>query len=190
MKMAALILAAGAASRFGSIKQLAMINGVPMLQCSIDNAKAFLPNKVFAVLGSDAEEIKPYISGCDFLINHQWNRGLGSSIALGVSHLKHDFDAILIMLGDQPKVGVHYLEELGKLFAGEQVVCSRYRDGTGVPAIFGSHYFDLLINLSADIGARELIRSIHPIPKSLSLGGMECDVDYPHDLNSVCSETK
>ena len=190
MKMAALVLAARAASRFGSRKQLAIIDGAPMLQYAIDNAKAFLPNKVFAVLGSGAEEIKPHISGCDFLINHQWDRGLGSSIAFGVSYLKHDFDAILIMLGDQPKVGVHYLQTLGKLFAGEQVVCSRYRDGTGVPAIFGSHYFDLLINLSADIGARELIRSIHPTPKSLSLGGMEYDVDYPHDLDRFCSETR
>jgi molybdenum cofactor cytidylyltransferase len=190
MKMAALVLAAGAASRFGSIKQLAIIDGAPMLQCSIDNAKAFLPNKVFAVLGSDAEKIKPEISGCDFLINHQWDRGLGSSISFGVSYLKHDFDAVLIMLGDQPKVGVHYLEDLGKLFVGEQVVCSRYRDGIGVPAIFGSHYFDLLMNLSADIGARALIRSIDPIPKSLSLRGMEYDVDYPHDLDGFYSETR
>jgi molybdenum cofactor cytidylyltransferase len=94
------------------------------------------------------------------------------------------------MLGDQPKVGVHYLEDLGKLFEGEQIVCSRYRDGIGVPAIFGSHYFDLLMNLSADIGARALIRSIDPIPKSLSLGGMECDVDYPQDLDGFCSETR
>ena len=190
MKMAALVLAAGAASRFGSIKQLAMIDGAPMLQCAIDNAKAFLPNKVFAVLGSDAEEIKPHISGCDFLINHQWDRGLGSSIALGISYLKHDFDAVLIMLGDQPKVGGHYLEDLGKLFVGEQVVCSRYKDGIGVPAIFGSHYFDLLMNLSADTGARALIRSIDPIPKSLSLEGMAYDVDYPHDLIRCCSETR
>ncbi|MFT7437581.1 MAG: molybdenum cofactor cytidylyltransferase, partial [Polaribacter sp.] len=51
MKTAVLILAAGAASRFGSLKQLALIDGKPMLQHCIDTANSLFPDAVYTVLG-------------------------------------------------------------------------------------------------------------------------------------------
>lgn len=190
MKTAVLILAAGAASRFGSAKQLALIEGKLMLQHCIDNANSFLPGAVYTVLGNQYEEICLKISGTKVIRNHQWRQGLGGSIAVGASYLKDDFDAILVMLADQPRIKCHHLEQLMTLFDGQKVACSFYHNDVGVPAVFGSAYFDALMNLSSDKGAKELLQSIDPIPRSLCLKNSAVDIDYPEDLAMLIQQTK
>ena len=46
--------------------------------------------------------------------------GIGSSISMGVNYLSGDFDAILIMLGDQPMIKSPYLTKLIDLFNRDQ----------------------------------------------------------------------
>ena len=88
MKTAVLILAAGAASRFGSLKQLALIDGKPMLQHCIDTANSLFPDAVYTVLGNQSQQVIDGISGTHVIINPQWQRGLGSSIAAGTAYLQ------------------------------------------------------------------------------------------------------
>ena len=98
MKIAALILAAGAASRFGSTKQLVDIKGKPMLQHCIDSATTVLPDSVYTVLGNQHEMITASISDSRIILNADWQKGLGYSIAAGVSALKDKYQGILILL--------------------------------------------------------------------------------------------
>ena len=120
MTIAALILAAGRASRFGSLKQLAPINNKPMLQHCIDSANSALPGAVYTLLGYQPELIKSTITGTKIIEHPQWARGIGSSIAVGVDYLSKDFDTILIMLGDQPMISGSYLQQLIDLFKEQQ----------------------------------------------------------------------
>ena len=188
MKMAVLILAAGAASRFGATKQLAMFNGRSLLQHCIDTANSFLPGAVYTVLGSNSGEIGSKITRTGVIFNSQWRRGLGSSIAVGTRYLKDDFDAILIMLADQPQIRCHHLEHLLAIYKGQQVACCHYRGDVGVPAIFGSSYFNVLMNLSSDKGGKQLLKSINPSPNALSLGRVADDIDYHEQLALLIQE--
>ena len=120
MTIAALILAAGRASRFGSLKQLAPINNKPMLQHCIDSANSALPGAVYTLLGYQSELIKPNITATKIIEHPQWARGIGSSISMGVNYLSGDFDAILIMLGDQPMIKSPHLTKLIDLFNRDQ----------------------------------------------------------------------
>ena len=203
MTIAALILAAGRASRFGSLKQLAPINNKPMLQHCIDSANSALPGAVYTLLGYQSELIKPNITATKIIEHPQWARGIGSSISMGVNYLSSDFDAILIMLGDQPMIKSPYLTKLIDLFnrdqdqiqkhqiqkhqtqKHQQTVCSRYQDNLGVPAIFSRRHFSDLMQLDGDQGAKQLLINLSPAPKTLSLKGLFKDIDYPQDLNSV-----
>jgi molybdenum cofactor cytidylyltransferase len=182
MKTAVLILAAGAASRFGSLKQLALIDGKPMLQHCIDTANSLFPKAVYTVLGNQSQQVIDGISGTHVIINPQWQRGLGSSIAAGIAYLQDHFDAILILLADQPRIKRHHLEQLIGLFKGEQVACSQYNSHLGVPAMFANPYFTALSELTGDNGGKVLLESICPAPKSLVLGNVAADIDYPQDL--------
>ena len=188
MKTAVLILAAGGATRFGSVKQLALIDGKPMLQHCVDTASHLSPGAVFTVLGSHADELRCHISGTEIIYNHQWQQGLGSSIAVGVSYLKDKVDAILVLLADQPRIKVDYLERLVALFEGQHVACSQYSSHLGIPAIFGKSYFNALMNLSGDKGGKALLESIRPAPKSLALGDVAADIDYPEDLTAFIQQ--
>ena len=215
MTIAALILAAGRASRFGSLKQLAPINNKPMLQHCIDSANSALPGAVYTLLGYQPELIKSTITGTKIIEHPQWARGIGSSIAVGVDYLSKDFDTILIMLGDQPMISGSYLKQLIDLFKEQQhqdqlrkkqpkkdqsqkdhaqnhhikkhqqPVCSAYQNNLGVPAIFGRQHFSELIKLAGDYGAKQFLMDLSPAPVALPLGELSMDVDYPQDLQSL-----
>ena len=215
MTIAALILAAGRASRFGSLKQLAPINNKPMLQHCIDSANSALPGAVYTVLGYQPDLIKSTITGTKIIEHPQWARGIGSSIAMGVDYLSKDFDAILIMLGDQPMISGSYLQQLIDLFKEQQhqdqlrkkqpkkdqsqkdhaqnhpikkhqqPVCSAYQRNLGVPAIFGRQHFSELIKLADDYGAKQFLMDLSPAPVALPLGELSLDVDYPKDIQSL-----
>ena len=190
MKIAVLILAAGGNSRFGSVKQLALIDGQPMLQHCINTANSLRPNSVYTVLGSQAEQLSNKISNTKIIFNEQWQQGLGSSIAAGATHLQNRYDAILILLADQPAVHREYLARLVSLFKGSQLACSRYNTHLGVPAIFGQSHFSALQNMKGDEGAKVLLQSVAPRPKSLALGACALDIDTPEDLDIFLERVK
>jgi molybdenum cofactor cytidylyltransferase len=185
MKTAVLVLAAGSASRFGSLKQLALIDDKPMLQHCIDTANSLFPNAVYTVLGNQFQTIIDSITSTNIIINPQWQCGLGSSIAVGTSYLQDHFDAILILLADQPRIKSHHLKKLIDLFEGQQVACSRYNNRLGVPAIFAKPYFTALKQLTGDSGGKVLLESISPVPKSLAMANATSDIDYPEDLANL-----
>ena len=184
MKIAALILAAGAASRFGSTKQLANIDGKPMLQHCIDQANNVLPGMVFTVLGNQHQNIAANITGSQLILNPDWQEGIGKSIATGATYLKADYDAILVLLADQPRVKSRHLHQLIRLFDGQRPVCSYYRESVGVPAIFPKVNFDALTELSGDQGAKALLQGITDDLLRLPLPEASFDVDRPEDLTS------
>ena len=182
MKTAALILAAGAGTRFGSTKQLVTIDHKPMLQWVIDSVNEICPNAIYSVIGSDAASLRNQIVGTHFIHNKQWSAGLGGSIALGVNRLKSDFERIFILLADQPLVRAKHLQQLMAVYDDQHIVCSRYGDSLGVPAIFGRKHFAALTGLTGDTGAKAMLTQLQPPPPSICLEGILEDIDTVDDL--------
>lgn len=182
MKTAALILAAGAGTRFGSTKQLVTIDHKPMLQWVIDSVNEICPNAIYSVIGSDAASLRNQIVGTHFIHNKQWSAGLGGSIALGVNRLKSDFERIFILLADQPLVRAKHLQQLMAVYDDQHIVCSRYGDSLGVPAIFGRKHFAALTGLTGDTGAKAMLTQLQPPPPSICLEGALEDIDTVDDL--------
>jgi len=162
--IAILILAAGASQRMGKPKQLLKWKNTTLLGHAIETAQG-TQSDVFVVLGAHFEEVNALINqySIHILKNENWQSGLGSSIAFGVSHIlksKLNIDGILIMLADQPMISIQYLNSLINAYkVGEsQIVASSYRNGNhGVPALFDKVYFHKLSKLNDDKGAKVIL---------------------------------
>ena len=83
----AVVLAAGASTRFGSVKQLVRIAGRPLLHTAVTRAAEVTGNALIVVLGSGAAQLAPLLkhSPGSVVVNQEWREGLASSIRAGVA---------------------------------------------------------------------------------------------------------
>lgn len=164
--IALVILAAGSSSRMGQPKQLLPWDNTTLLGYSIQQALACNAEQVYVVLGAYAAQIYPEINqfnAIQVIENKNWIEGMGSSIALAVHHIQKQkkYDAVLIMLADQPKLDFLYLNRLIEKYKTDSqlIIATSYDRKDGVPALFDAHYFDELAQLSGDKGAKKVIVS-------------------------------
>lgn len=194
--IAVLILAAGSSSRMGQPKQLLPWKDTTLLGNAIRNAVALNPKSVIVVLGANAKVIREGIADNKFEVieNLQWKSGLGTSIAAGMNFLlkkKSEFDAVLIVLADQPLIDSDYLNLMITSFynAPQSIIATSYKNRAGVPALFNSSYFYRLSQLEKDFGAKEIIDqnendvlTIDPKNKSLDI---DTQSEYQNIINNI-----
>jgi CTP:molybdopterin cytidylyltransferase MocA len=175
----AVILAAGASTRLGEPKQLAMLAGETLLERALRVAREAGCEPVVVVLGSAYVEIlaRNQLRDAVPVINDKWAEGMASSIRLGVRTLgfvAKDAEGVLLMTCDQPAVTA---EHLRALVAAGEVTASAYAGRRGVPAYFPAASFAGLMKLRGDAGARELLRET----PAVELVDGELDVDTAAD---------
>lgn len=182
MKTAILILAAGKSSRMGKVKQLLPIGNTTLLGLAIERALKTNADKTYCVLGANSEVIQKSIKHypVEIIMNKDYLLGLSSSITKGISYLKSkDYDALLIMLADQPNLDAKYLNQLMDEHHKEptKIIASYYDGLFGVPAIFPKVYFNQLLNLKGDKGAKHFLNA----SKGEVLG---CNTDQLTDIDT------
>jgi molybdenum cofactor cytidylyltransferase len=191
--IAILIPAAGASRRLGSPKQLLKWAGSTLLSHAIETAEELDQKEIVVVLGAYYDQIIPEIdnSVIQILKNEDWKNGLGSSIAVGVEYLHNcndDYDAVLIILPDQPLIDQLYLKTMIEKFrVGEnQIIASAYGDGKhGVPALFDKIYFEKLRELTDDRGAKKLIKQSAKFVTSIGITTVISDIDTKEDYEKI-----
>src|SRR4051812_41730274 len=106
MQAAAIVLAAGAATRMGRAKQLLRFRGTTLVQRAavIACTAGFSPTVV--VIGAEGQAVRGALTkhGTVIVENPRWEVGMGSSVAVGVHYLQAEaagLDAIAILLADQ-----------------------------------------------------------------------------------------
>jgi molybdenum cofactor cytidylyltransferase len=160
-----LLLAAGSSSRMGQPKQLLPWGNATLIEYQIEKLLK-TGHPVNIVLGFNANLIIPVIEKCavNFFINNNWEKGMGSSISLGIHHMSGkypDAEGVLIALLDQPMIQTSYFETLLNTFqtGTQQILVSRSDSGwTGVPVLFDKFYFKELSELKNAEGAKKLIQ--------------------------------
>ena len=183
----AIILAAGAASRFGSPKQAAKLRDQPLLSLAVTRAGAVSgPHCVSVVLGAHAAELTPLLcrTPATVVINRDWSEGIASSIRAGVAQLPGSCEAVLLMLADQAAVTEADLLRLVAAWRRQpQGIAAAFYGGlAGVPAVFPRADFGALRSLKGDQGARALLRSQAERVTRVPMASAAIDVDTPEDL--------
>jgi len=164
MRLAVLILAAGSSTRMGEPKQLLPVGDTTLLGVAIKNALQSNADEIYCVLGANEAKIKKSISifNVETIFNPKHKDGISSSIAEGIRFLKlKNFDAVVIALGDQPFVDPEFLNRLIDTYKNNPqfIIASGYENNNGVPAVFPKVYFDKLMKLKGDKGAKEFLNS-------------------------------
>ena len=185
-RLYAIVLAAGASTRFGSPKQLVRIGGRPLLHTMVSRTADVTGNALIVVLGSGAGELAPLLrhSPGSVVINRHWREGIASSIRLGVARLPATCTGVMLVLADQAAVTRDDLRRLAGTWRRRPtlIAAALYAGTAGAPAIFPRSNFQALAALRGDSGARVLLRRSADRVVRVPMPSAELDLDTPEDL--------
>jgi molybdenum cofactor cytidylyltransferase len=192
--IAGVVLAAGGASRFGSPKQLANLDGVPLLQHAVDAMLAVRAvDPVVVVLGAEEETVRAAIdlgpAGRARAVRcAEWQEGMAASLRCGVEAVG-DCDWVIVTLGDQPRVTAQVIaavmDEADSAPRGTEAVRATYNGVPGHPVALGRAMLERVAELSGDVGARDLLRGA--TVRTFEAAGLcdPADVDTPEELEAL-----
>lgn len=180
-EVAAIILAAGRATRFGAAagesKVLADLAGVPLVRHVAMRALASTASPVLVVTGNAASRVGEALAGLPVAVvfNADWTSGMAGSLKTGIAALPSRAGGALVMLGDMPLVAASTIDRLVAAFLGageSHAIVPVHRGRAGNPVLIGRAMFDEIAQLNGDEGARKLLMA----PNRTIL---RCDVDDP-----------
>jgi molybdenum cofactor cytidylyltransferase len=185
------VLAAGGASRFGSPKQLAELDGRPLLQHAVD-AMLAVPaiDPVVVVLGAEAQRVREAVDfgEAQIAVCGEWAEGMAASLRCGVEAVG-DCDWVILTLGDQPRVTPQVIaavmDHAVGAPAGTTAVRTTYDGAPGHPVALGRAILPHVAALSGDVGARELLG--HATVRTFEAARLcdPTDVDTPEELEAL-----
>ena len=165
--ISAVVLAAGASTRFGSPKQAVLLE--PVLERVRATAAI---DDIVVVLGAHDVVASERVVSCP-----DWNRGPGASLRCGLAALGDEVEAAVVVLGDGPRLDSRAIDRVVSVW--------REKGGDRVAATYGGvRLHPLLLARTAwnevpDAGLRALPAQLVPCDDLDPPG----DVDYADDLN-------
>ena len=182
MRVAAVILAAGASTRFGSPKQLARIGGRTLVERAVETARAAELEPIVAVLPPGI----PAPDGAEAVINDGPAAGQSRSLRIGLAALEADVEAAVILLADQPTLSVATLQAvLTEPDAGRPIVAASAGGRLGPPVLLRRNAFALADEVAGDEGLRSVLARSPELVTAVDIGEHPPDVDTPEDLDRL-----
>lgn len=182
MKIAILLMAAGFSRRFrqraGEHKLLALLNGRPVLQHSLDQAAATGLDLFVVTRPEDAPVHALITSGRTVICNSE---GIGDSIAAGVK-ASAEYDGWLITLGDMPFLTSESLLAVADALHDAPLARAEVNGQPGHPVGFQREFYQALAGLQGDTGARALLQGAPCRAVVLADRGCLWDIDTGADL--------
>jgi CTP:molybdopterin cytidylyltransferase MocA len=195
MAVCGAVLAAGAARRFGAAKQLADLDGRPLLQWAVDAAcAADSLDEVVVVVGARGGEVRAAIDAgrAQVVACPAWDEGMAASLRCAVDAAR-DRDAawLVVTLGDEPRLPAAAIDAVVAAARGAPpdvaAVRARWGERPGHPVALRDTLFDAIGGLHGDAGARELLVRHAVLEVECGDEGAPGDVDTPDDLRRLTS---
>ncbi|HEY8782331.1 MAG TPA: nucleotidyltransferase family protein [Mucilaginibacter sp.] len=185
-----IILAAGSSSRLSKPKQNLVYKGRTLLQRAIETALKSVCRPVIVVLGANENVIMSTIEGFDAAIiqNPGWQEGMASSIRSGIEELQiiePEADSVILMLCDQPFVDASLIDRLVQKKSIKSIVACAYDNTIGAPVLFAAAYFDELLLLKGQEGAKKLLMKYPYDVITVSFPRGSIDIDTVEDFERL-----
>ena len=187
MKVAAILLAAGSATRFGSDKLLhALPHDVPIAVQAARHLQAAVEEKVLAVVRPDSGRLKEALEkeNCRVVVCEKAAEGMGASLACAV-RAAGDAQAYLVALADMPFIRASSIAAVRDALAGgAQLAAPYFRGRRGHPVGIAATFRAELESLQGDEGAKQILAAAGSNLVKVPVGdpGVIRDIDRPADL--------
>lgn len=186
--IAAVVLAAGLSSRMGQSKHLLpWLNDQTVIEQILAQVIAADVPAIYVITGNRAEEVtaKAQAMGVEAIYNLDYATGeMLSSLKTGIRQLPAEVEAMLVVLGDQPRIRADAMQQIMAAFtAGKgKIIVPRYQGQRGHPILISRAYFAELRALPPDGAPREVLArhadQVYLLDLDTSAPG---DLDTPED---------
>jgi CTP:molybdopterin cytidylyltransferase MocA len=164
--VAGVVLAAGASTRFGSVKQRILVEPV------LVRARASTISHWVVVLGAhEVETTAPVVRCAD------WEQGPGASLRCGLAALPAATEAAVILLADGPDVATAAIDRVVESWRGrrDEIVAASYGGVRGHPVLLARAAWQSV----PDEGARAFRPRLVPCDDLGAPGDVDVEADLP-----------
>ena len=191
-RIAAVLLAAGRATRMGGPNKLLMdFGGHPLVATSLANLRTSQATRIIVVTGYQADKVEALLNKEDSITvvrNPSFGDGLSTSLQRALAAVPDWADGVLVALGDMPQVTTEVIDRLIGAFdpsEGRAICLPTWHGKRGNPVILARRFFAELQTISGDVGARSLINDYPgavwevPMDDLPNGNGILLDIDTP-----------
>ncbi len=197
LRIGAVLLAAGEGLRMGGVaKSLIRLQGVPLINRQLIALSGAGVDAVVVVTGHAREAVEAAVASFPVTLafNADYQQGQQSSVRLGLAMLGAKFDAVLVLLADQPLIGAADLTELIAAFKKRpqgHVLVPMVQGQRGNPIVLDEQAREQILASDANLGCRNLIERN---PKLVYVHNTEnsrfvTDLDTPEDVAALALRT-
>ncbi|PNU05903.1 nucleotidyltransferase family protein [Novosphingobium guangzhouense] len=181
MNAVALVLAAGRATRFGSDKLSAPLDGAPLLHHAIRAARAAPVDRVIVVTRPDLDMGEwPGAPAVEAL--RLESDALSTTLRAGIA-AAGQAEAAFVFLGDMPRIPAEVAPMLFAAIGDGYAAMPCHGGRPGHPVLLSAAAFPAIAALTGDAGAGRLLRSRSDVALvDVPSPAIHFDVDRPEDL--------
>jgi molybdenum cofactor cytidylyltransferase len=190
LRVAGIVLAAGASRRMGRNKMLLELEGESLVRRAARRALAAGLSPVVVVLGHEADRARAALAdlGVEIALNPDFAGPTSGSLHAALDLLGEDVGAAVVLLGDMVHVSEAALAELMRRARSSDapLVVSRYGDVTAPPLLFRRALFGELLAWTGE-GCGKAVVQAHK-REALYVdrpAGVLVDVDTPEDFQAA-----
>lgn len=193
-KTGIIILAAGNSSRLGQPKQLLAYKNTTLLKHTIAAVSNISNAVIIVVTGANKDLIEKELNADKINIryNPNWESGMSSSINQGLSDLlllDPDCQSCIFSVCDQPYITPLIFENLITEYqkTAKGIIASSYSETLGTPVLFDKKYFNELLALKGQEGAKKIINRFPDDTISIPFEKGNIDIDTEEDYSQLLS---
>ncbi len=188
-RIAAIILAAGASSRFGKPKPLLVWQGETLIHRTARLAIEADLQPIIVVCGAQGDQVAAAIQDLPVQIvqNENWQNGQSTSIKAGLSALGASGGGAIFLLVDQPFISATLLRALVEKHSQtlSAVIAPFAGDRRTNPVLFDRQTFGDLLSLEGDVGGRAIFTRYPPEWLFWHDERLPFDLDTPQDYSKL-----
>jgi molybdenum cofactor cytidylyltransferase len=193
-RVAALVLAAGLSRRMApQNKLLAMLpNGKIMIQVTVDRVMGSSASPTIVVSGHQDRQIREALAERKVRFVHapDYAEGIAASLRTGIAALSNSIGAVMVCLGDMPLVDSATMDRIISAYdpsEGREIIIPCFDGQRGNPVLWGQRFFQDLLSLSGDSGARQVLHKYMEYVSEVSVDSDAVlqDFDTPEALQGV-----
>ncbi len=196
LQVVAVVLAAGQSTRMGEPNKLFLkVGEQSMLRQVVVHLTGSAVSRIFVVTGHDRERVQEELKNdsVTFVHNQEYSKGLSTSLRTALAQLPVQTNAALIVLGDMPFVDSTVINALIDAFdpASQAAICvPTYQGKRGNPVLWGRKYFQEMMEVQGDVGAKHLIGEYEDSVVEVEMDDVSVltDLDTPETYANVTTE--